>query len=95
MEHKVGELAACRDSLAIRRRLAGLDPTNAQWRHDEACILDHIGNVYRKAGKAQARNRSLRRERRNLASTGQLGSAGSPATVERYDEPKKARRRET
>ena len=53
MEHKVGELAACRDSLAIRRRLAGLDPTNAQWRHDEACILDHIGNVYRKAGKAQ------------------------------------------
>ena len=53
MEHKVGELAACRDSLAIRRRLAGLDPTNAQWRHDEACILDHIGNVYRKAGEAQ------------------------------------------
>ena len=53
MEHKVAELAACRDSLAIRRRLAGLDPTNAQWRHDEACILDHIGNVYRKAGKAQ------------------------------------------
>ena len=53
MEHKVGELAACRDRLAIRRRLAGLDPTNAQWRHDEACILDHIGNVYRKAGKAQ------------------------------------------
>ena len=53
MEHKVGELAAWRDSLDIRRRLAGLDPTNAQWRHDEACILDHIGNVYRKAGKAQ------------------------------------------
>lgn len=53
MEHKVGELAACRDRLAIRRRLAGLDPTNAQWRHDEACILDHIANVYRKAGKAQ------------------------------------------
>ena len=53
MEHKVGELAACRDSLAFRRRLAGLDPTNAQWRHDEACILDHIGNVYRKAGEAQ------------------------------------------
>jgi tetratricopeptide (TPR) repeat protein len=53
MEQTVRELAACRDSLAIRRRLAGLDPTNAQWRHDEACILDHIGNVNRKAGEAQ------------------------------------------
>jgi tetratricopeptide (TPR) repeat protein len=53
MEQRLGELEACRDSLAIRRRLAGLDPSNAQWSHDEACILDHIGNVYQKAGKAQ------------------------------------------
>jgi tetratricopeptide (TPR) repeat protein len=53
MEQRVDELAAYRDSLAIRRRLAELDPTNAQWRHDEACILDHIGNVNRKAGEAQ------------------------------------------
>ena len=51
MEHKVGELAACRDRLAIRRRLAGLDPTNAQWRHDEACILDHIGMCIEKPAK--------------------------------------------
>jgi hypothetical protein len=45
MKQKVGELVACRDSLAIRLRLAGLDPTNAQWRRDEACILDHTASA--------------------------------------------------
>jgi tetratricopeptide (TPR) repeat protein len=49
----MGELAAYGESLAIRRRLAMIDPSNAQWRHDEAWILDRIGNVYRKAGMSQ------------------------------------------
>jgi tetratricopeptide (TPR) repeat protein len=53
MDQSMAELAACRESLAIRRRLAKIDPSNAQWRHDEACILDQIGNVYRKARKTQ------------------------------------------
>jgi hypothetical protein len=39
MEQVIGELAACAESLALRRRLAEIDPSNAQWRHDEACIL--------------------------------------------------------
>ena len=50
---RVEELAAFRGSLAMRRRLAGLDPTNPQWRHDEACILHHIGDFYLTAGKTQ------------------------------------------
>ena len=37
--------------LAFRRRLAKIDPSNAQWRHDEACVLYRIGNIYRDAGK--------------------------------------------
>jgi tetratricopeptide (TPR) repeat protein len=53
MEQRVGELAACQQALAIRRRLARIDPSNAQWRHDEACVLDRIGNAYRKTGKTQ------------------------------------------
>jgi tetratricopeptide (TPR) repeat protein len=53
MEQGMRELQACGESLAIRRRLARIDPSNAQWRHDEACIQDHMGNVYRKAGKTQ------------------------------------------
>ena len=53
MDQRMGELAAYEESLAIRRRLARIDPSNAQWRHDEACILDGIGNVYRKVGKSQ------------------------------------------
>lgn len=36
--------------LATRRRLAQIDPTNPQWRCDEAEILDVIGNEYRSAG---------------------------------------------
>ena len=37
MEQLRRELAACAESLAFRRRLAKIDPSNAQWRHDEAC----------------------------------------------------------
>ena len=51
MGQLTGELAACAESLAFRRRLANIDPSNAQWRHDEACILYRIGNIYRDAGK--------------------------------------------
>ena len=40
-------------SLALRHRLVSIDPTNAQWRYDEACFLDHIGYEYRKAGLNQ------------------------------------------
>jgi tetratricopeptide (TPR) repeat protein len=40
-------------SLALRHRLVCADPTNAQWRYDEACFLDQIGYEYRKAGLNQ------------------------------------------
>jgi tetratricopeptide (TPR) repeat protein len=46
----VGNLAAYEECLAIRRRLAKVDPGNTQWQHDEACILDQIGNEYRDVG---------------------------------------------
>ena len=48
-------LAAYEECLAIRRRLAKADPRNTQWQHDQARILDQIGNEYRNAGmKRQA-----------------------------------------
>jgi tetratricopeptide (TPR) repeat protein len=48
-------LAVYEECLAIRRRLAKVDPRNTQWQHDEACLLDQIGNEYRNAGmKRQA-----------------------------------------
>ena len=48
-------LAAYEECLAIRRRLAKVDPRNTQWQHDQALILDKIGNEYRNAGmKRQA-----------------------------------------
>ena len=50
-----GNLAAYEECLAIRRRLAKVDPRNTQWQHDQAFILDQIGNEYRNAGmKRQA-----------------------------------------
>jgi tetratricopeptide (TPR) repeat protein len=53
----VGQLTDSLDdyqkSLALRHRLVRVDPTNAQWRYDEACILDQIGYEYRKAGLIQ------------------------------------------
>jgi tetratricopeptide (TPR) repeat protein len=52
---RVGNLAIYEECLAIRRRLAKVDPRNTQWQHDEACLLDQIGNEYRNAGmKRQA-----------------------------------------
>jgi tetratricopeptide (TPR) repeat protein len=52
---RVGNLAVYEECLAIRRRLAKVDPRNTQWQHDEACLLDQIGNEYRNAGmKRQA-----------------------------------------
>src|SRR5215471_16515323 len=45
----VGNLAIYEECLAIRRRLAKVDPCNTQWRHDEACLLDQIGDEYRNA----------------------------------------------
>jgi tetratricopeptide (TPR) repeat protein len=38
--------------LALRHRLVCIDPNNAQWRLEEACILDRIGDEYRRAGLA-------------------------------------------
>jgi tetratricopeptide (TPR) repeat protein len=52
---KSANLAAYEECLAIRRRLAEVDPRNIQWQHDQALILDQIGNEYRNAGmKRQA-----------------------------------------
>ena len=48
-----GLLADYQKSLALRHRLVCIDPTNAQWRYDEACILDQIGYEYRKGGLNQ------------------------------------------
>jgi tetratricopeptide (TPR) repeat protein len=48
-----GVLEAYQKSLALRHRLVCVDPTNAQWRYDEACFLDQIGYEYRKAGLNQ------------------------------------------
>ena len=45
-----GVLQDYQKSLALRHRLVSIDPTNAQWRYDEACILDQIGHEYRMAG---------------------------------------------
>lgn len=45
-----GMLEDYQKSLALRHRLVRIDPTNAQWRYDEACILDKMGYEYRKAG---------------------------------------------
>jgi tetratricopeptide (TPR) repeat protein len=51
----VGNLAIYEECLAIRRRLAKVDPHNTQWQHDEASLLDQIGDEYRNAGmKRQA-----------------------------------------
>jgi tetratricopeptide (TPR) repeat protein len=48
-------LAVYEECLAIRRRLVEVDPHNTQWQHDEARLLDQIGNEYRNAGmKRQA-----------------------------------------
>ena len=44
-----GVLEDYQKSLALRHRLVSIDPTNAQWRYDEACFLDQIGYEYRKA----------------------------------------------
>ena len=52
-QRSMGELAAYTESLALRHRLARIDPSNAQWRHDAACILNSIGDVHRKVGKNQ------------------------------------------
>jgi hypothetical protein len=43
-------LAICENKLATRRRLAHIDPTNPQWRCDEAGILTTIGIESRNAG---------------------------------------------
>jgi len=43
-------LAIYEDKLATRRRLAHIDPTNSQWRCDEAGILTTIGIESRKVG---------------------------------------------
>ena len=45
-----GVLEDYQKSLALRHRLVRIDPSNAQWRYDEACILDQMGYEYRKAG---------------------------------------------
>ena len=45
-----GVLQDYQKSLALRHRLVSIDPTNAQWRYDEACILDQIGHECRMAG---------------------------------------------
>jgi len=51
----IGNLAVYEECLAIRRRLAKVDPHNTQWHHDEACLLDQIGDEYRNSGmKRQA-----------------------------------------
>jgi hypothetical protein len=51
----VGNLAVYEECLAKRRRSAKVDPRNTEWQHDEACLLDQIGNEYRKVGlKRQA-----------------------------------------
>src|SRR5262245_16945821 len=46
----VGNLAVYEECLAIRRRLVKVDPRNAQWQHDEACLLDQIGDEHRNTG---------------------------------------------
>jgi tetratricopeptide (TPR) repeat protein len=48
-----GVLEDYQKSLALRHRLVSIDPTNAQWRYDEACFLDQIGYEYRKAERNQ------------------------------------------
>ena len=45
-----GVLEDYQKSLALRHRLVRIDPSNAQWRYDEACILDQMGYEYRNAG---------------------------------------------
>ena len=45
----VGNLAIYEECLAIRRRLAKVDPRNTQWQHDQACLLEQIGDEYRNA----------------------------------------------
>jgi hypothetical protein len=44
------DLEAYKVSLAIRRRLAQIDPNNIQWRRDEAYILNRIGDEYHSGG---------------------------------------------
>ena len=48
--HNSKNLEAYMVSLSIRRRLAQIDPSNIQWRRDEACILNRIGDEYRSVG---------------------------------------------
>ena len=56
MDQRMGELAVYEESLAIRRRLARIDPSNAQWRHDEACILDGMEMYIVKSVSAKKRS---------------------------------------
>ena len=48
-----GALANYDESLTIRRRLADTDPSNIQWRADEAYVLQRIGDLKRTAGDNQ------------------------------------------
>lgn len=52
-------LAIYEDKLATRRRLAHIDPTNPQWRCDEAGILATIGIEYRNAGLSERAMRAF------------------------------------
>ena len=43
-------LAAYRESLQVRRRLAEADPSNAGWQRDLSVSHDNVGNVLRDQG---------------------------------------------
>ncbi len=45
-----GALAAYRESLAVRRRLAEADPSNASWQRDLSVSQEKIGDVLRDQG---------------------------------------------
>lgn len=47
-------LTVYEDKLVMRRRLAEVDPTNPQWKCDQAEILELIRNEYQRAGMSQA-----------------------------------------
>lgn len=40
-----GALTACRESLAVRQRLANADPSNAKWQSDLSLTLNHVGRI--------------------------------------------------
>ena len=66
---RAAALADYEESLAIIRKLAASDPSNASWQHDVSISLERIGNIRLADRDPPARSPSTRRAWRSCASS--------------------------